>query len=107
MQSPTKPKHIQSLNGQVAALNRFISKSTDKCVPFFNILKGNKRFEWKKECEKAFQDLKDYIVRAPLLPKPQDGEKLVVYLAVTQYAISAVLIQEENKVQLLIYNVSK
>ncbi|KAL5739319.1 hypothetical protein ACOSP7_028233 [Xanthoceras sorbifolium] len=83
MQSPTKLKHVQSLNGQVAALSRFISKSTDKCVPFFNVLIWNKKFEWTEECELAFQKLKEYMRRAPLLSKPQDGEKLIIYLAVT------------------------
>ncbi|KAL5770154.1 hypothetical protein ACOSP7_014308 [Xanthoceras sorbifolium] len=107
MQSPTKLKHVQSLNGQVAALNRFISKSTDKCVLFFNILKGNKKFKWTEECKLDFQKLKEYMGRAPLLSKPQDGEKLIVYLVVTQHAISAVLIREENKIQLPVYYVSK
>ncbi|KAL5739423.1 hypothetical protein ACOSQ2_028603 [Xanthoceras sorbifolium] len=83
MQSPTKPKHVQSFIGQVAALSKFISKSTDKCVLFFNVLKGNKKFEWTEECERAFQEVKEYMGRAPLLSKPQDGEKLIIYVAVT------------------------
>ncbi|KAL5837542.1 hypothetical protein ACOSQ3_014711 [Xanthoceras sorbifolium] len=107
MQSPTKPKHVQSLNGQIAALSRFISRSTNKCVPFFNILKGNKKFEWTKECEKAFQELKEYMGRAPLLSKPHDSEKITIYLSITQHAISAILIREENMIQLPIYYVSK
>ena len=28
-------KAVQSLNGKVAALNRFVSKAIDKCLPFF------------------------------------------------------------------------
>ena len=32
-------KEVQSLTGRVAALNRFVSKTTDKCLPFFKILK--------------------------------------------------------------------
>ena len=28
-------KEVQSLNGKVAALNRFVSRETDKCLPFF------------------------------------------------------------------------
>ncbi|KAM6555169.1 hypothetical protein CsatB_015931 [Cannabis sativa] len=39
MKSPTKVKDVQSLTGRIAALSRFVSKSTDKCVPFFNILR--------------------------------------------------------------------
>ena len=41
-------KEVQSLIGRVAALNRFVSKATDKCLPFFRVLK--KAFEWTDDC---------------------------------------------------------
>ena len=48
MALPTSIKEVQSLNGKVATLNRFISRVTDKCIPFFCTLK--KSFEWTAEC---------------------------------------------------------
>ena len=39
MEPPKNVKEEQSLNGQVAALNRFVSKATDKCLPFFKVLR--------------------------------------------------------------------
>ncbi|CAL9019108.1 unnamed protein product [Prunus brigantina] len=33
-------KEVQSLTGHVAALNRFISRATDRCQPFFQAIKG-------------------------------------------------------------------
>ena len=36
-------KEVQGLNVKVAALNKFVSKATDKCLPFFYTLK--KSFE--------------------------------------------------------------
>ena len=39
MSSPKIVKEVQSLTGKVATLNRFVSKATDKCLPFFKILK--------------------------------------------------------------------
>ena len=41
-------KEVQSLTGRVAALNRFVSKATDKCLPFFRVLR--KAFEWMDDC---------------------------------------------------------
>lgn len=58
IESLRKPKEVEKLTDCITALNRFISKATDKCVPFFNTLKGNKHFEWAEECEEAFQQLK-------------------------------------------------
>ena len=43
MAPPKNVKEVQSLNGKVAALNRFVSRTTDMCLPFFRMLK--KSFE--------------------------------------------------------------
>ena len=56
---PRTVKAVQSLNSKVVALNRFVSKATDRCLPFFRILR--KLFEWTDECQKAFEDLKKYL----------------------------------------------
>ena len=74
-------KEVQSLNGKIAALNRFDSKATDKCLPFFCTLR--KSFEWTDECQKAFKDLKKYLSSPPLLSPSKLGEKLYLYIAVS------------------------
>ena len=61
MKSPTRTKDVKSLTGLIAALSKFISRSTNKCLPFFNLLKGSKKFEWSEECEKAFQAIKTHM----------------------------------------------
>ena len=43
MEPPQNIKEVQSLTGRVTALNRFVSKTTDKCLLFFKVLK--KAFE--------------------------------------------------------------
>ena len=53
---PRTVKEMQSLNGRIVALNWFVSKATDKCLPFFRTLR--KSFEWTNDCQKAFEDLK-------------------------------------------------
>ncbi|XP_024028293.1 uncharacterized protein LOC112093654 [Morus notabilis] len=107
MASPRKPKEVQKLTGCVAALNRFISKSTDKCIPFFDTLRESKPFLWTEECEQAFQQLKEHIGKPPVLSKPVTGEVLSLYLAVSEHAVSSVLICREKKVQLPVYYTSK
>ena len=48
MKPPQNVKEVQSLTGRVAALNRFVSKAINKCIPFFRVLK--KAFEWTDDC---------------------------------------------------------
>ena len=87
-------KEIQSLNGKIAALNRFVFKATDKCLPFFRTLR--KSFEWTDKCQKAFEDLKKYLLSPPLLSPSRPREELYLYIAVSQAAISAALVREEE-----------
>ena len=54
LQPPQNPKEVQKLTRMVVALNRFISRSADKCRPFFQLLNKWKRFEWTEECVLAF-----------------------------------------------------
>ena len=54
LQSPRNPKEVQKLTGMAAALNRFISRSADKCRPFFLLINKWKGFEWTEECATAF-----------------------------------------------------
>ncbi|XP_063943205.1 uncharacterized protein LOC135150603 [Daucus carota subsp. sativus] len=107
MEPPKSIRDVQKLTGRIAALGRFVSKSGDKCLPFFKALKKVKNFEWTEESQVAFEELKKYMAEPPLLSKPIDGETLYVYLAVSEQALSAVLVREEFKVQKPVYYVSK
>ncbi|XP_074301010.1 uncharacterized protein LOC141632357 [Silene latifolia] len=91
LESPQKPKEVQRLTERMAALNRFISMSSDRCRLFYDILRKSKRFEWAEEHEKAFDELKSYMSTPPLLSKPKLGEPLYLYLSVIEVAVSAVL----------------
>ena len=94
-------KEVQSLNGKIAVLNRFVSKATDKCLPFFRTLR--KSFEWTDECQMAFDNLKAYLSSPPLLSPSKSGEELYLYLAVSQVAVSATLVREEDGSQRPVY----
>ena len=95
LEPPKTVKAIQSLNRKVAALNRFVSKATDKCLPFFRVLK--KSFEWTEECQKAFEDLKKYLSSPPLLSPSVPREELYLYIAVSQAAVSAALVRNDGR----------
>ena len=104
MARPRNVKEVQSLNGKIAALNRFMSRATDKCLPFFHMLK--KSFKWTAECRQAFEELKAYLSSPPLLNPLQLGEELFLYLAISSAAVSAALIREEERVQKPVYYAS-
>ena len=105
LEPPRTVKAVQSLNGKVAALNRFISKATNKCFPFFRVLR--KSFEWMDECQKAFEDLKKYLSSPPLLSPSMPGEELYLYIVVSQAAISTALVRDGGGSQRPAYFISR
>ena len=92
LKPPQIPKEVQKLTGMTAALNRFISQSANRCKPFFLLMNKWKGFEWTKECALAFQQLKDYLSRPPVMSSPKMDEVLFAYIAVALHAVSLVLI---------------
>ncbi|KAF5463927.1 hypothetical protein F2P56_014050 [Juglans regia] len=89
MLPPRTINEIQRLAGKVAALNHFIVRSTNHCLPFFRVLK--KAQEWDDECSWAFSELKEYFAYPPLLSHIELREDLTIYLAMTPNVMSTVL----------------
>ena len=107
LQPPRNRKEVQKLTRMMAALNRFISRSAERCRLFFLLLHKWKEFQWSEECVTAFQELKRYLSHPPIMFSPMVDEVLFAYLAVALYAISLVLIRVDNDIQRPIYYVSK
>ena len=59
-------KKVQCMTGRIVALSRFVSRASDKCQPFFQVLK--KAFQWDTKCEEAFSALKTYLSSPPPPP---------------------------------------
>lgn len=54
-------------------------------------------FDWTKECQQAFDALKDYLSSSPVLSKTEKGEVLYVSLVVVDRAMSSVLLREDDE----------
>ncbi|XP_071704748.1 uncharacterized protein [Rutidosis leptorrhynchoides] len=110
MIAPKTVKKVQSLTGKISALTRFLSKAADRQFPFFRTLKGclkQKNFVWTEEAYKAFQEMKQLLATLPTLIAPVDGEILYLYISIANESFGSVLVSELNKVQKLVYFVSK
>jgi hypothetical protein len=111
MEPPNTKKGAQRLAGRLASLNRFISRSTERNLPFFEILKSAKVFQWGPTQQKAFEELKQYLIDLTTLTPPSPGAPLLMYVAASHSAVSAALVQEKQdgqiKKQALVYFVSE
>nr|KYP71305.1 Retrovirus-related Pol polyprotein from transposon 17.6 [Cajanus cajan] len=107
MQSPQTVKEVQRLVRRLVSLSRFIPKLAEKAGPMVTLLKKPKDFLWRDQCEEAFQSFKTFLTTPPILQRPDHNTNLLLYLAVAENAISAIIVQEHQKVQTPIYFINR
>jgi hypothetical protein len=99
------------LTERLASLNRFISRSAERNLPFFEVLKSAEVFQWGLVQQRAFEELKQYLIDLTTLTPPTPGAPLLLYVAASHLAVSAALVQEklegQVKKQAPIYFVSE
>ncbi|CAN1242831.1 Pol polyprotein (Fragment) [Linum perenne] len=83
MTPPKTVKEVQVLAGRITTINRFIPRAADRCAPFFAMLKNVSKFTWNEKYDKAFEDLKQFLVTPPVLASPREGEELYMYIAMS------------------------
>ena len=95
------------------ALSRFISRLGEKGLPFFKLLKASERFSWLEEADTAFEQLKLFLTKPPIMMVPQPDETLLIYIAATSRVVSTAIVVEHEevghayKVQHLVYFINK
>jgi hypothetical protein len=96
MHPPCSLKEMQRLAGCMAALGHFIARSREKALPFFKLMKRTGKFEWTPEGDKAFAELKRYLMSSLIMVAPMFREPLLLYIAVTPRTASVVLVVERD-----------
>ena len=79
---------MRRLIGCVAALSKFISKSVERALPFFKILKKAGPMKWTPEADASLQDLKTYLSSVPTLVALNPQDPLLLYLAATNQVVN-------------------
>lgn len=96
IQAPRTVKDVRRLLGCVVALSIFISKSAERALPLFKILKRAGPMKWTPEADAALQELKAYLSSVPTLVTPKPQEPLLLYLATTNQVVSAALVAQQE-----------
>jgi hypothetical protein len=113
MMPPRSLLNVQKLTGCMAALSRFISRLDVRGLPFFKVLKKQDKFQWTKEAQKAFEELKRYLTTPPTLMAPEPHEVLQLYISAMNNVVSTAIVVEREesgntqKVQHLVYFISE
>nr|XP_027122221.1 uncharacterized protein LOC113739181 [Coffea arabica] len=97
MPEPHDIHELKSLQGRLAYLLRFISNLAGMCQPFSRLMKKDVPFQWDETCSNAFNSIKSYLMKAPVLATPIHGKPLLLYIAAQERSVGALLAQENNE----------
>jgi len=103
---PSKKKELQYLLGKINFLRRFISNLSGRIEAFLPLLRLKKEdvFKWEPQNQKAFEQIKAYLMNPPVLLHPLRNKLIKLYIAASNNTIGSMLAQEdENCVKRVIY----
>ncbi|KAK2382415.1 hypothetical protein QL285_069951 [Trifolium repens] len=107
---PSTKKQLQSLLGKINFLRRFISNLSGKAQTFSPLLRLKKDdpFKWNEEHQKAFDDIKSYLIKPPVLMPPSRNKAMKLYIAASDKTIGSMLAQEDdNGIENAVYYLSR
>ncbi|XP_065630289.1 uncharacterized protein LOC136067859 [Quercus suber] len=79
------------------------------CEPIFRLLKKEVPVVWNEQCQDAFEKIKNYLMKPPILVPPVLERPLLLYLTTTDTTMGALLAQylKETKKENAKYYISK
>jgi ribonuclease HI len=109
MVPPTTKKELQQLIGKINFVRRFISNLSGRIEPFMELvkIKTNDEFRWGAEQQQAFEEIKEYLSKPPVLVPPQQGKPFYVYLSVGATSIASVIIQVQDGKERVVFYLSR
>ena len=106
---PRTEKDIRGFLGRIQYISRFIAQLTMTCKPLFRLLKKEVPTIWNEQCQEAFEKIKNYLIKLPILVPPVPEKPFFLYLTNANTAMGALLAQyvEETRKENAIYYISK
>ncbi|XP_070054824.1 uncharacterized protein [Nicotiana tomentosiformis] len=106
---PKNKKDVMIFLGRLNYIRCFLAKSTVICEPIFKMLRKDAQTCWTEECQKAFDKIKEYLSKLPVLVPPELGRPLLLYVSMLNGAFGFVLGQHDEigRKEMAIYYLSK
>ncbi|KAK1613358.1 hypothetical protein QYE76_037031 [Lolium multiflorum] len=109
MKPPTTKKELQCLIGKINYVRRFISNLSGRIEPFMGLvkIKPDEEFHWGAEQQRAFDEIKEYLTKPPLLVPPQQDRPFYIYLSVADTSIASVVVQVYDGLERVAFYLSR
>ena len=109
MVPPKNKKELQQLIGVINFVRRFVSNLSGRMEPFMGLvkIKTDDEFHWGAEQQKAFDEIKEYLSKPPVLVPPQQDRPFYVYLSVGDRSIASVVVQVHDGLERVVFYLSR
>jgi hypothetical protein len=91
---PATVSESRSFLGLAGYYRRFIKDFSKIAKPMTKLLEKNKVFEWTKECQASFEELKKRLTLSPVLVLLDLTKKFDIYCDASRQGLGCVLMQE-------------
>ena len=96
MHLPRNLKELRGLQGRLAYIRRFIANLSGRCQPFTRLMKKGSSFVWDQACQEAYEDIKRYLTKPPVLVAPTSGKPFLLYVKAIDHSLGALLAQKDD-----------
>ncbi|XP_020258994.1 uncharacterized protein LOC109835429 [Asparagus officinalis] len=96
LQPPRNLKELRGLQGRLDYIRRFIANLSGKCEPFSKLMKKGVSFIWDEPCQRAFDEIKNYLSNLPVLAAPILGKPFLIYIRAMEHSLGALLAQNDE-----------
>ena len=96
MYPPKNLKKLRGLQDRLAYIRRFIVNLSGRCQPFTQLMKKSVSFVWDKASQEAFEEIKRYLTKPPVLVTLTSGEPFLFYMKVMDHSLGALLAQKND-----------
>ncbi|KAE8677972.1 hypothetical protein F3Y22_tig00111463pilonHSYRG00069 [Hibiscus syriacus] len=101
-----KVSELRSFLGLVNYYHQFIQCYLARASPLTDLLKKGKTWEWSKQYQKVFDDLKEEMSQEPILALPDFTKPFEVHTDASDFAIGGVLMQEGHPIAFESHNLN-
>ncbi|XP_021753565.1 uncharacterized protein LOC110718935 [Chenopodium quinoa] len=95
---PRNTSELRSFLGLANYYRRFIKGYSELASPLTDLLQKDRRWEWSEKQQKAFQELKDSVMREPVLALPNPNKPFEVETDASDFALGGVLLQDGHPI---------
>ncbi len=97
MKAPTNLKEVRRFIGMVGFYRKHIINFSKIASPLTDLTRKNQAFQWTVECQQAFEELKTFLVKAPILAKAKLSKPFILETDASQRHVAAVLLQYDEQ----------